>query len=348
MKLSVVIPCFNAGTFLAELLDSCINQTFKDWELIIVDDHSTDSITQELLIKYSQLDSRIKVFSRDREPKGGDTCRNIGMSIAQGKYLMILDADDIVSPTCFENRVSFLDNNPDCDYASFPAASFISGTDPFTRKNQKGIFGKHLGEKSYIYYLLQLQYPFTVWANIYRFDKVRNILWDEKVTVLQDFDWMVSCCLQNLKHKYSSTEECDYFYRSRADGQNVCADFSADYKCDSTIYLTRKTYHAITQTNDATLLKQFYKFSYLQVYRILLGEKKQNAIKFVDEASYLGSEFSKKMLYIIGHFTKKQTNHDALRLSTYFFLSVSPALFFCRFAYCIRDWLLGRGNNYYM
>lgn len=348
MKLSVVIPCFNAGVFITELLDSCINQTFKDWELIIVDDHSTDGITHDLLIKYSQLDSRIKVFSRDREPKGGDTCRNIGMSFAQGEYLMILDADDVVSPTCFENRIAFLDENPDCDYASFPAVSFISGSDPFAQKNQNGTFGKYLGEKSHIYYLLQLQYPFTVWANIYRFDKVRHILWDEKVTVLQDFDWMISCCLHGLKHKYSLQSECDYFYRSRADGQNVCADFSSDYKCNSTIYLTEKTYYAIRQTGDDNLIKQFYKFAYLQVYRILLGENKMNAKKFVEESSYLGSKFTNKMHYIIKHFTKKQTRYDALRLSYYFFFFVSPFVFFNRFLYCIRDRILGRGNNYYM
>lgn len=348
MKLSVVIPCFNAGTFLGEMLDSCINQTLKDWEVIIVDDHSTDGITNELLDYYAQLDSRIKVYIRDREPKGGDTCRNIGMSLVKGEYLMILDADDVVSPTCFENRVSFLDDNIDCDYASFSATSFISGTDPFVHKNKNGMFGRRLGEKPHLYYLLQLQYPFTVWTNIYRFDKVKNILWDEQVTVLQDFDWMVSCCLHNLNHKYASAKECDYFYRTRNDGQNVCADFSADYKCNSTIYLAKKTYDAIKISRDEELIKLFYKFTYLQVYRILLGEKKQNAIKFVNESSYLGNKFSKKMLYIIKRIIRKNTKIDALRISGYFFFYVSPSIFYRRFLYCIRDLILRRGNKFYM
>ena len=347
MKLSVIVPCFNAGKFLEELIISILNQSFKDWELIIVDDQSTDEATKIILSDYINRDERIKILVRDRAPKGGNTCRNIGMRLAQGELIMILDADDIVSIDCFKNRVLFMDANPLCDYASFPATTFNSGEDWHLHISDRASFGTKIGTRPYLYYLLQLSYPFTVWTNIYRREKVIDISWDEKITVLQDLDWMISCCAKGLNHKYSMQPECDYFYRLYNDGKNVCADFSSDYKCDSTIYLTNKLCESFRANNDNLFLKQLKKFSLLQVYRILAGSNRLNAKRYIIETNVFDNMLSKKLMLIINQFVSRQTKYDALRLSSYFFLFVSPSLFFKRFAYCVRDLLLGKPLIFY-
>lgn len=345
MKLSVIVPCFNAGKYIEELIISILNQSFDDWELIIVDDQSTDVVTKEILSNYINRDERIKIIVRDRTPKGGNTCRNIGMGEAKGELIMILDADDVISVDCFKNRVLFMDDNPSCDYASFPATSFYSREDWHLHVRDKATFGIKIGSKPYLYYLLQLSYPFTVWTNIYRREKVMDISWDEKITVLQDLDWMISCCTKGLAHKYSSQSECDYFYRIHNDGKNVCADFSSDYKCDSTIYLTKKLQESFRADN--MLLKQIKKFASLQVYRILAGSNRLNAKRYVEETDVFGNTLRKKLMFVINQFMKRRTKYDALKLSGFFFLFVSPSLFFKRFSYCVRDLLLRRPLNFY-
>ena len=83
--LSVIIPCFNNGKFLKEMMDCCLRQTFVDWELIIVDDQSTDNTTHQLIQEYVLRDNRIKFYVRDRLPKGSVVCRNIGFDKSCGK-----------------------------------------------------------------------------------------------------------------------------------------------------------------------------------------------------------------------------------------------------------------------
>ena len=96
--LSAIIPCFNNGYLLSEMIECVISQSYEDWELIIVDDKSMDN-TLEIINKYIIKDNRIRLYVRDREPKGSVTCRNIGLMHSTGKYIIHLDADDLISNT---------------------------------------------------------------------------------------------------------------------------------------------------------------------------------------------------------------------------------------------------------
>ena len=76
MKLSIVIPCYNKSSYLIDMIKSIIRQTFKDWELILVDDGSDDN-NFKVISNFVLSDSRIKLVQRSRPPKNGNTCRNI-------------------------------------------------------------------------------------------------------------------------------------------------------------------------------------------------------------------------------------------------------------------------------
>jgi glycosyltransferase involved in cell wall biosynthesis len=107
-KISVVIPAYNAMHYLPETLDNLLKQTYDDFEVIIVNDGSTDSIEQW----FSQLqDRRVKLISQENQGLSG--ARNTGITNAKGEYLAFLDADDLWEPTKLEKQIRILEDNPE-------------------------------------------------------------------------------------------------------------------------------------------------------------------------------------------------------------------------------------------
>jgi len=107
-KVSVIIPAYNAMRYLPETLGTVLNQTFGDFEVVIVNDGSSDGIEDW----FSQIsDSRVKLISQQNQ--GLASARNTGIAHAQGDYLAFLDADDLWQPTKLEKQVLVLDNNPE-------------------------------------------------------------------------------------------------------------------------------------------------------------------------------------------------------------------------------------------
>ena len=98
-KVSVIIPVYNTESYIAQCLDSMINQTLKETEIICVDDGSTDNAIN-ILREYERKDSRIKVIAQ--ENKGAGAARNAAIEIAKGKYFVFVDADDYAEPDYLE------------------------------------------------------------------------------------------------------------------------------------------------------------------------------------------------------------------------------------------------------
>lgn len=277
MKLSVIIPCYNKSSYLIEMIKSIQCQTFTDWELILVDDGSEEEQFEQI-VNYVSCDHRIQLVKRNRLPKNGDTCRNIGMDLAKGEYLLIFDADDIVVNTCFERRVSFMDNHPNCDYASFPSCSFINGTDNYRPR------AYYNSKATILEQLLSNKYPFTVWGNIYRKESLKNIRWDENLFVYQDFDFMVQCELFGLRHCWSNpTGEADYCYRIFNDGNSVCQKIATQDKVESTNYLFVKVIEQLKKTNDEKKLKTiFFRYILIHFEQLLLAYNQQLVGSFLE------------------------------------------------------------------
>ena len=89
--ISVIVPIYNTEKYLRRCIDSVLAQTYKDFELLLIDDGSTDS-SGAICDEYAALDARVSVFHK--ENGGVSDTRNYGLDLAQGKYLMFLDADD--------------------------------------------------------------------------------------------------------------------------------------------------------------------------------------------------------------------------------------------------------------
>ncbi len=121
IKVSIIIPCYNRSEFISETLESVIRQTYENWECLIVDDGSSDN-SIEIINNYIEKDQRIKLYYRDREPKGAPTCRNIGVDKSTGDYLIFLDTDDLFAPYCIEQRSNAISDK--ADFALFPSLMF--------------------------------------------------------------------------------------------------------------------------------------------------------------------------------------------------------------------------------
>lgn len=101
---SVVVPSFNRGNLISQTILSVQNQSFKNWEMVIVDDGSKDN-TREV-VTFFLGDKRIKYVDRPKElPSGGNGARNYGLEICNGEFVKWLDSDDLLEPTCLEKQV---------------------------------------------------------------------------------------------------------------------------------------------------------------------------------------------------------------------------------------------------
>lgn len=109
--ISVVMPVYNAEKYVAEAIESILNQSYGNFEFIIIDDCSTDS-SYEILQSYAAKDPRIKLFKNEVNSKLPKTL-NFGISQATGKYIARMDADDISLPARFAKQVAFMDANPE-------------------------------------------------------------------------------------------------------------------------------------------------------------------------------------------------------------------------------------------
>lgn len=112
MEISVLMSVYNDEKYLKKSIESILQQSFIDFEFIIINDGSTDS-TQEILKFYSSIDKRIKIIE---QPNSGMTkALNYGLSLAQGKYIARIDSDDISFPKRLEIQINFLELHPDID-----------------------------------------------------------------------------------------------------------------------------------------------------------------------------------------------------------------------------------------
>lgn len=113
-SVSVIIPCYNLGEYLDAAVDSVLSQTFQDFEILIVDDGSTDPATQALLADYRRPGTRVM-----RTAHGGvSAARNLAIANTTGAYLCALDADDRLEPTYFAKAVPVLDADPTVTFVS--------------------------------------------------------------------------------------------------------------------------------------------------------------------------------------------------------------------------------------
>lgn len=173
MKISVIIPVYNVENYLMRCLESVISQSFKDFEIILVDDGSTDSSGQ-VCDRVSHSDSRIKVIHKRNG--GLSSARNTGLDIANGEYVTFIDSDDWILSDAFEYLLSVIEKTQSdvvsADYA------FTEGDVVYANSDYKEIVieGTDNILKFYLEQdILHKKNDFPVWIKLYRKDLFNDI-----------------------------------------------------------------------------------------------------------------------------------------------------------------------------
>lgn len=185
---SICIPTYNSGEFIKRTLDSVLNQTYKNIEVIIVDDCSKDN-TKEIIEEYN--DERIKLVLNEQNCGLSKNWNNT-LKKASGKYIKLLCADDLIYENCIEEEVKALENNSDCSLV-ISNTHIVNSNDKITfrvkkLKKQGKYDGKTLAKKS----ILLKNYYGAPCSTLFRRGTANKIgLFDEELSLIPDFDlWL--------------------------------------------------------------------------------------------------------------------------------------------------------------
>ncbi len=170
VKVSVVVPVYNVEKYLKRCLDSLVNQTLKDIEIIIVNDGSLDN-SPKICEEYKRKYSNIKYISQENQ--GLSAARNAGIEIAIGDYIGFVDSDDFVK----EDMFSFLYNNAIENNVEISCCGHETYYDDNTTKlnTKKGIKKLYSKEEALDYFLLQEYFDVVTWNKIYKRELFKNI-----------------------------------------------------------------------------------------------------------------------------------------------------------------------------
>lgn len=234
--ISIIIPVFNVELWIRKCITSILKQTFINFELILVDDGSTDK-SGDICDEFSQKDKRIRVFHRKN--CGVSSSRNYGLKQAVGQYVTFIDADDEIYPNTIKENINILLNNKNIDILQFP----------YYRVEKNGKIIKYASDVPIIYTStieifqdIVNDGPITwaSWGKIYKKDLYSKLLFYENMTINEDLYALIKI-IDDIHCFYISTlGGYVYYYREgSACNSNYNCSKSLDY-CRTTILIYQK------------------------------------------------------------------------------------------------------------
>jgi glycosyltransferase involved in cell wall biosynthesis len=196
-RISVIVPTFNTSKYVAACLDSVLAQTFEDFEIICVNDGSTDN-SLNILEQYARRDSRIKIINQENQ--GIVHAKNNGITAASGKYIYPLDSDDMIAPHCLQELHRVIETT---DYSVVCCDGITFGRrSGFWRLPRANVLNMYAGRNAIHNSSL---YPKELWKKYGGYCKDLNSL------CLEDYDFWL-CFLDDNK-KFTRLRQPMFFYR---------------------------------------------------------------------------------------------------------------------------------------
>lgn len=190
---SIIIPNFNRASLIGETLDSILAQTYQNWECIIIDDVSTD-YSLKAIQSYIDKDCRFKLFSRpEGYPKGANSCRNIGMEKATGKYVIFFDSDDLMTSNHIQEKMNLITAG-DYDFA-------LTKTEYFNNpENHNSINYRHLFELPISAdHFIQKKINWLTLDPIIKTEVAKSIRFTEKNQSAEEYNYFIKLVLTTEK-----------------------------------------------------------------------------------------------------------------------------------------------------
>lgn len=217
-KISIIVPVYNTETYLRRCIDSILSQTFKEFEILLIDDGSTDG-SYDIIQEYAGLDLRIRGFHQ--ENSGVTSARKLGVQKSRGEWVSFVDSDDELFPEALSVLYSYVRNNIDIIVSDYSESRIITGDD-FVRMT--------LSSKLYT----------SIWGRLYRKQcvetQIDNI--SNKITIGEDsiLNIKIGCNLNNnvslIKHKvYKYYETPGSAMRTRVVSLQYEEYFMSELRC---------------------------------------------------------------------------------------------------------------------
>lgn len=296
--ISIIVTNFNKAPFIESSLNSVICQSFQDWEMIVIDDHSTDN-SFDILNSYLK-EARIKIVRNDQN-RGANYCRNHGIRLAKGKYIIFMDADDLLSPTCLENRLKISARYDNGQFWVFGMSVFHKDPGDDTRTwvpNSKDPLKDFLRHKL----------PWSILQPLWLREFLLQINgFDENFQRLQDVEMHTRALLTSGIKYYQFKDQFDCFYRIDTLRKNFStAEFLQRWVKSALLYIEK--YKGLAPQKSSKYLAGTFTATYLQlVYHLKIGELSAedfNKLKFqlLSSSVYEKSGWLKKMTFSLFFF----------------------------------------------
>jgi glycosyltransferase involved in cell wall biosynthesis len=254
-KVSVVIPIKGRPKLFELTARSLMEQTYPHWEAVVVDDGSSAD-EFKLIGQTAGRDPRMRLMRNPRPLRGASACRNAGLAASLGEYIVFLDGDDALAPSCLQRRVEVMKSNPKIDFAVFSTSIFraIPGD---TR-----LFWNQFTSENDLDRFLRFDVPWHTSGPIWK----RNSLeqkspWDERVRSAQDWEFHIRAIAAGLS--YIKVAEPDSFWRISEAGSITSSWANRRYVCNRVRLFKRviavlRSKGALTRHRRRILAADFY------------------------------------------------------------------------------------------
>jgi glycosyltransferase involved in cell wall biosynthesis len=267
---SIIVPTFNRASLLKETLDSILDQTYKHWECLVVDDGSQDDTT-ELMLGYTQKDERFKFLKRPaNRPKGANACRNFGFENASGSFINWFDSDDLMHADKLQLQLEQLTNSSS-DFSVCQTMVFEGNI-----SNQKGLRNKNLASEDPFNDFVSHKIKWLTQAPLIRksFLDKNDLKFDEQIQQSQELSFFSEVLA--LGATYETIDHSLVFFRKHEDSISYGKPSEAKLYSSCLVRLRILLRHSDKLNDDARKVVLKEMFSY---YRELLIHRHYHSAK---------------------------------------------------------------------
>lgn len=315
---SIIIPVYNAGKYLVETINSALQQTWPNKEIIIIDDGSTD---QSLAVAKQYEYVGVKVFTQQN--KGASAARNKGLREARGHYIQYLDADDLLSPNKIEDQIRILENMPGY-VCTCPTVYFSDNEDHLNKNINQDWYSEGSGNPSD--FLVKLYGDGSIFPDhggmvtIHSWLSPKNILdtaghWNEELTVDDDGEYFCRVVLASKGVAYSKTGV--NYYRKHSDQSSLSGKKNIVAYKSNLLAIDLKYQHLKHQTDADTLARVFARH-YWEIGVATYPQYKQLSGQGIKRAKELKFNGTKYRAGKISNFLAKLLGWRIVRILSYF------------------------------
>lgn len=284
-RLSIIVPVYNVALYIRECIDSIINQTYPDIEIIIVDDGSTDE-SPEIVDNLARIDDRIKVIHQKN--KGLPGARNTGLSIAEGEYVGFIDSDDRIKPNMYEVLIDNIQKH-DADLSVCNFLRFSKSSSVISHRYRDNVV-TYDNLNSCVFYDMIID---SSCNKLYKLDIIRKnkIFFEDKSIVPQEDFYFLIKYFAHI-NKVSTVSDPLYEYRIRK--SSITNSNQPDDFIQGSIRIVDKVneYHKSKNINRDT--KEFELYLFVNMMQSCINNINQNTPKLI---AYIVNFFSSQQKY---------------------------------------------------